>query len=53
MNESMELKKSCILVVDDDEMINMLFCGFLESKGFETLSASGVAEAKKILQTVR
>jgi serine phosphatase RsbU (regulator of sigma subunit) len=39
-----------ILVVDDDKLLNDLFCNFLNSKGFETLSASGVAEAKAILR---
>ena len=28
-----------ILVVDDDELVNQLFCEFLQSKGFATLSA--------------
>ncbi|RYY74089.1 MAG: response regulator [Gammaproteobacteria bacterium] len=41
---------SRILVVDDDEMLNTLFCSFLNSKGFETLSASGITEAKAILR---
>jgi two-component system, HptB-dependent secretion and biofilm response regulator len=43
--------QSRILVVDDDELLNMLFCGFLESKGFSVVSAFGVTGAKKILQT--
>jgi two-component system, HptB-dependent secretion and biofilm response regulator len=41
---------SRILVVDDDHLLNDLFCSFLNSKGFETLSASGIAEAKTILR---
>ena len=41
---------SRILVVDDDELLNNLFCSFLNSKGFETISASGIAEAKFILR---
>lgn len=40
-----------ILVVDDDEILNGLFCAFLGSRGFETLSALSVQEAKTILQT--
>ena len=43
-------KHSRILVVDDDELLNKLFCSFLNSKGFETLSAFGLAEAKAILR---
>jgi len=41
---------SRILVVDDDQLLNDLFCSFLNSKGFETLSASGIKEAKAILR---
>ncbi|MBK8188588.1 MAG: SpoIIE family protein phosphatase [Cellvibrio sp.] len=40
-----------ILVVDDDEILNGLFCAFLGSRGFETLPALSVQEAKTILQT--
>lgn len=45
------LKAWRVLVVDDDEMLNYLFCCFLESKGVETVSAGSVAATKKILQT--
>ena len=38
-------KTSRILVVDDDEMLNYLFCSFLNSKGLETVSAHNLAEA--------
>jgi two-component system, HptB-dependent secretion and biofilm response regulator len=51
MNADQALKKSHILVVDDDEMLNFLFCSFLESKGFVAVSATGVKAAKLILQT--
>lgn len=43
-------QSSSILVVDDDEMLNYLFCSFLESKGLNTISASSVADAKAVLQ---
>jgi len=38
-----------ILVVDDDEMLNQLFCAFLQSNGFDTVSADGVQRAKQLL----
>lgn len=38
-----------VLVVDDDEILNSLFCSFLESRGLETLSANSVAAAKHAL----
>jgi len=38
-----------ILVVDDDEILNSLFCTFLESRGFEPVAAYSVAEARSIL----
>lgn len=38
-----------ILVVDDDEMLNNLFCAFLGSRDFETISAEGVKQAKNTL----
>jgi two-component system, HptB-dependent secretion and biofilm response regulator len=40
-----------ILVVDDDEILNDLFCVFLNARGFETLSAKSVAQTKNILLT--
>lgn len=40
-----------ILVVDDDEILNDLFCVFLNARGFETLSAKSVEQAKNILLT--
>jgi two-component system, HptB-dependent secretion and biofilm response regulator len=46
-----EKTKSKILVVDDDEMLNYLFCSFLESKEFVVISALSITDAKKILQT--
>lgn len=44
-------KVSRILVVDDDEMLNYLFCSFLNSRGMETFTAHSIAEAKHLLQT--
>jgi two-component system, HptB-dependent secretion and biofilm response regulator len=38
-----------ILVVDDDAILNSLFCAFLGSRDFETISAESVEQAKKIL----
>lgn len=40
-----------ILVVDDDELLNHLFCSFLNSKGLDTVSVTGLAAAKQVLQT--
>lgn len=45
-----EHKKSRILVVDDDEMLNYLFCSFLNTRGLETLAVHSIREAKHILQ---
>ena len=42
---------SRILVVDDDEMLNYLFCSFLNSRGMETYAAHSIADAKYLLQT--
>ncbi len=44
-------KVSRILVVDDDEMLNYLFCSFLNSRGMETFVAHNIAAAKHLLQT--
>ncbi|HOY21602.1 MAG TPA: fused response regulator/phosphatase [Cellvibrio sp.] len=41
---------SRILVVDDDEMLNYLFCSFLSSRGLETFAAHSISEAKAALQ---
>jgi two-component system, HptB-dependent secretion and biofilm response regulator len=38
-----------ILVVDDDAILNSLFCAFLGSRDFETISAESVEQAKQIL----
>lgn len=46
-----EQKASRILVVDDDEMLNYLFCSFLNSKGLETIGVLSLHEAKHVLQT--
>lgn len=47
---SSEQKKSRVLVVDDDEMLNLLLCSFLNSKGLEALSATSLCDAREILQ---
>jgi len=44
------LKNSRILVVDDDEMLNDLFCSFLNAHGFVTFTANSISDAKAILQ---
>jgi len=41
---------SHILVVDDDVILNSLFCSFLESKGLQTSAAHSIKAAKAILQ---
>ncbi len=41
----------CILVVDDDFILNQLFASFLMSKGFDVVSAEGVVAAENILRT--
>jgi serine phosphatase RsbU (regulator of sigma subunit) len=46
-----EHKSYRILVVDDDEMLNYLFCSFLNSKGLQTLAVHSVGDAKHVLQT--
>lgn len=45
-----EVKASRVLVVDDDEMLNYLFCSFLNSRGLETFTAHSISDAKAILQ---
>ncbi|GGY63076.1 fused response regulator/phosphatase [Cellvibrio zantedeschiae] len=44
-------KASRVLVVDDDEMLNYLFCSFLNSKGLQTVTAHSLGSAKVVLQT--
>lgn len=48
---NIEHKTSRILVVDDDEMLNYLFCSFLNSKGLQTIAAHNLGDARYILQT--
>ena len=50
MDSLTEHKPYRILVVDDDEMLNSLFCSFLVSKNFETLGVTSVKDAKNVLQ---
>lgn len=45
-----DFKASRVLVVDDDEMLNYLFCSFLNSRGLETFTAHSISDAKAILQ---
>jgi two-component system, HptB-dependent secretion and biofilm response regulator len=47
---NLEQKTSRILVVDDDEMLNYLFCSFLSSRGLETIAVHSICEAKNILE---
>ncbi len=39
-----------ILVVDDDYMLNSLFCSFLNSKGFEVVSAESLSTAVSVFE---
>lgn len=51
---SLDLPKAiCVLVVDDDEMLNHLICNFLNFKGMQTLAAHNLAEAIKIADADR
>ncbi len=45
-----DVNASRVLVVDDDEMLNYLFCSFLNSRGLETFTAHSITDAKAILQ---
>lgn len=45
--------KATILVVDDDVDILAQTCMILQSAGFKTVEASGEAEAKELLKTLR
>lgn len=40
---------NCILVVEDDPLLNILFCDFLQTKNFTTQSAHSLAEAIQVL----
>ena len=51
MGESIYSSAHYILVVDDDELLNGLFCEFLQGKGFKTLTAYSLTEAVKLLKT--
>lgn len=46
-----EKKIPRILIVDDDQMLNQLFCSFLGSRGLQTIAAHSIHEAKHLLQT--
>jgi len=50
MGESIDNSAHYILVVDDDELLNGLFCEFLQGKGFKTLTAYSLADAMKLLK---
>ncbi len=43
------MESYCILVVDDDFILNQLFSSFLMSKGFDVVSVEGVVAAKEML----
>lgn len=50
MSESCDGSVDYILVVDDDELLNGLFCQFLQDKGFHTRTAYSLAEAMQLLK---
>lgn len=52
MNGQLNTSPYNILVVEDDELLNGLFCRFLQSKGFETRSAYNLTAAIEILKSV-
>lgn len=49
MNGHSNASQRYILVVDDDEFLNELFCQFLQAKGFDTCSAYSVSAAMQML----
>lgn len=49
MSDPQSCSCNCILVVEDDPLLNMLFCDFLQTKDFETQSAYSLAEALEVL----
>jgi DNA-binding response OmpR family regulator len=51
MNDYSHASLRYILVVDDDELLNELFCQFLQTKGFNTSSAHSMAAAMQIVKT--
>lgn len=51
MNDLSTTSHRYILVVDDDEFLNELFCQFLQTKGFNTCSAYSVAAAMQLLKS--
>lgn len=51
MNEHSNTSLRYILVVDDDELLNELFCQFLQTKGFNTHSVYSIVAAMQILET--
>jgi len=50
MNDHSNAPGHYILVVDDDEFLNELFCHFLQAKGFNTSSAHSLAAAMQIVE---
>jgi len=50
MMPSFEQKPSRVLVIDDDEILNYLFCSFLNSRGLDAISVHGINDAKLVLQ---
>jgi DNA-binding response OmpR family regulator len=51
MNTKSNAAQRSILVVDDDEFLNELFCQFLHSKGFVTRSAYSLAAALTAIES--
>ena len=47
---TVEKKIPRILIVDDDQLLNELFCSFLQSRGLQTLAAHSIHEAKCFLK---
>jgi len=50
MVSNVSFERPRVLVVDDDAHLSLLLSSFLEEKGFDVVSAGGVADAKHILQ---
>lgn len=49
MTEFILDKPLCILIVDDDQLLNELLCEFLRSKDLQARSAFSLADAKREL----
>ncbi|HSC69306.1 MAG TPA: response regulator, partial [Cellvibrio sp.] len=51
LDQFQELSSGHIFVVDDDLILNELFCNFLNSKGFNTTGVGSLNEAFEVLKT--